>query len=831
LNGDKFSHDQVITQIVTVVAVRGKPLSGDLSKELLQLGSVAFEEQESCSLAYFQSPSTALNAAIEIVSEHKDALTVGISTAEVSGDLSKLRLSQEADTLAQIAGAGEIIVSLTVQELVRTFAGSETRFYDLGSQDIDSTGTKVKAFAVADSRLPESRLITSNRRPYLAHRFIGRQKELESLGAMVETSRLISILGDPGIGKSALAARFDLEVQDNFNDGSRWVDLSLVSAPHLLLYQIAKALDVLTYTNSSVHLRIQNSIADKEMLLVLDGTPGLEHQVADFCEQILRECHNVVIVTTGLRRLDINFEEPYILSGLDLPLPFESIDAIGTYDAVEFFLKEAITADSGFRLSPDNVNDVVGIVNILEGSPEALTIVASRLATLSARQLHGRLKDDLLGALKGSGKQGVQKALDLTVSLLSPWAKALFESLSVFAGLFDIEATEAVCCSEVLDEAALHAALKELCDLRLVRRLSRSGGDPAFFVPLVAREYAKTQLAKSGHARKLESRKKAWLDARLNSISGAIAVGGSEALDQLDVLYEDLRVQWHDQLRAGKSRGVIKVMVAIAGYWFQRGYYSEGLEVVEELLAAKGVEPSHDLGRILTAATFMAFRSGRYEEARSYVRMAVRYLTAAQAYGDLGKALGAAGGLAFETNHLRAALKLLRRANALAEQYLDPGNKRIALQNLAAVLIASDELIEGGMILERLAAETESQWADLSLINNQASLRARQGDLRGTREKLLIGCERITKTPDPNLLSSLYSTAAWAAMEAGRLTEASSLLKASTDIAEHYALALSPRREIKRQVLMEMLGSSDQSARVWNPNSPVDLLRSLVLNW
>ena len=833
-NATERSPAPASAQIITLVWIRGSLPEYDLGKFLLNLGAFAFENSPQGGMASFASPSLALKAAIDAVSVGPDQLRAGISTAEVMTEIARLRLVDEVQTLSLMAETGQIIVSLPFQELVRTSAAEDTRFLSLGTRNMSNSGGQISAFVVSNSRLPESPEISSPRRPYLGQRFLGRINEIAYLNELTDRGKLISLLGTSGVGKTALASRFASEcLDDKFRDGSFWVDLTSVSRPFLLVHQIAKALDIPNYDESSVVSRVSSFLGEKDALLILDGTSGLEDAVASLCERLMRDCTNLVILTTGLRRLGIKGEEPFVVEGLELPLAMESVDAVRSYDSVQLFLKEASLVDPDFRLTAGNLNQVVAIVTILEGFPQALIMAASRLSVLTIEQLSSRLRDDPLSELRDplspDGSKGIELAFSMTLAGVSPWAQALYERLSIFEGPFDLEAAESVCFDEELPKGAIHPALRELCEMHLVRKWSKQSKVRAFFLPNLAKEFALRLSSASDSRKDLLAKKAAYVDARLLRVIEEVSTGKAEILDEFDLLYEDAFKRWKHLLTTKHAPQVGGEISKVAGYWFQRGYFSEGLEIIADVLASKDLEEWPEFGKMLVVGAWMAMRLGQLTLANKYARIAVRFSFEADNLKELVMALNIAGCLALDSNRPRTAYRLLRRASELGEFYCDKRTWRTIQLNYSLALSERGMWKAAEELMETLRKEsTGSEWSDLTLLANVADLRLQQDDVQGCFELLRLASDQLTTTPDPSVLNVLYSTAAWAALKAGREADAITLLHAYSAIVEHFGLTLSPRRSRRRERLVQFLGCDPIGPVDWSPTSPTALMASLI---
>lgn len=302
--------------------------------------------------------------------------------------------------------------------------------------------------------------------------FVGRTSELTELSAMLSRSRLTTLTGVGGVGKSRLALHAARQAQDRFPDGVWLVELSGLRDASLLGHTVAAALRVPDNTAREPLVALTEHLADREALLVLDGYDELCPQVAELTAALLRRAPAVRVLAAGRRSLGVTGE--HLLPVEPLPAP----DADG--DAVRLFARRAAAVLPGFAVTGANSGPVVELCARLDGLPLALELAAVRLRALSVEQVLDRL-DDRFRLLTGGDPsaparhRALRTAIGWSHELCTPRERLLWARLSVFAGRFDLEAVEYVCACPDLPEDEITETVEALVSQSVLS--CETGGD------------------------------------------------------------------------------------------------------------------------------------------------------------------------------------------------------------------------------------------------------------------------------------------------------------------------------------------------------------------
>lgn len=331
---------------------------------------------------------------------------------------------------------------------------------------------------------------------------IGRADALAALTGRLETARLVTLTGTGGVGKSRLARHAASIMQDRFCDGVWLADLSTVRDPLLLDLAVTEALALADHTGRPPRTVLADHLADRELLLVLDGFEQLVDACADLTAALLRRAPRLRVLAVGRRPLGLTGEHT---------LPLAPLDAA---EAAALFTDRAASVVTGFTATAAGAPRIAELCRRLDGIPLALELAAGRLRALSVEQLLDRL-DDGLGLLTGTTRdvpprhRALRTAIGWSHELCTPGERLLWARLSVFAGHFDLDAVEYVCAGPELPDETLLDVLGELVAQSVVIREESPAGVRYRLLETV-RAYGAGWLAATGDADRLRRRHRDW---------------------------------------------------------------------------------------------------------------------------------------------------------------------------------------------------------------------------------------------------------------------------------------------------------------------------------
>ncbi|RMI30124.1 protein kinase domain-containing protein [Nocardia stercoris] len=445
--------------------------------------------------------------------------------------------------------------------------------------------------------------------------FVGRRGELAELRNLLAGSRLVTLTGMGGVGKTRLARQAAAAAQGNFPDGVWDIDLAEVRDPSLVAHVAAAAIGVPVDSARPVQGLLLEFLRSKEALLVVDNCEQVVASTAALAETLLAGCPRLQILATSREPLDIAGETVRRLMPLGAPAAGseQPLRELAKYDAVTLFTDRAAAAVPGFTLTEDNRAAVVAICTRLDGLPLAIELAAARLRSMSPTQILQRLTDRFTLLTRGhrtapTRQQTLRWCIDWSYQLCTAAEQRLWARLSVFAGGFELDAVEAVCGVDT-EAAELDDALSGLVDKSIVIR-EELDGTVRFRMLETVREYGQEKLCEAGTDADLRRRHRDWcaqlvLDAEPDWISGR----------QQDLLtrFEHERGNVRAALEFCMSdpaeqsaQAAIHISADLLMFWSFRGLFGEGRRWLDRALAHPGAMSVTDRVRAVHADVFLA---------------------------------------------------------------------------------------------------------------------------------------------------------------------------------------------------------------------------------
>ena len=432
--------------------------------------------------------------------------------------------------------------------------------------------------------------------PTAAGPLIGRAGELTELQALLThgETRLLTLIGPGGVGKTCLALEAAADLRDAFADGTAFVDLAAVTDPALVPDAIARGLGY--EARSSPLAVLTRALADLRLLLVLDNFEQVV-TAAPAIAQLLAAAPHLRILVTSRTPLRIKHEQEYAVAPLEFPPESvhelareQQVHELDTYAAVQLFVRRAAAVQPHFVLTEENGAAVAAICRRLDGLPLAIELAAAHVRLLTPAALLRRL-DRRLVLLAGGARdlparqQTLRATLDWSFQLLSTREQRVFARCGVFVGGAALEAVEVVCGTEERGEVV--STVTALLEQSLLHRGSDAHGEPRIAMLETIREYALEQLRASGAEATVRARHAAYYLGLAEA--SAPKLRGSEQLRWLDWLEAD-----HDNLRAagewfhaaGRTEEELRLAGALHWFWDRRGYLDEGRRRIRTALDA-----------------------------------------------------------------------------------------------------------------------------------------------------------------------------------------------------------------------------------------------------
>jgi predicted ATPase/DNA-binding SARP family transcriptional activator len=464
---------------------------------------------------------------------------------------------------------------------------------------------------------------------------IGRERELAELERLLAGSRLVTLTGPGGIGKTRLATEAARAQQARYPDGVAFVDLAALHDPTLVLPAVARALGVELSGGPPAATLLTAAIGERRLLLVCDNLEQVAGAGSDLAS-LLATCPNLALLATSRVRLRVRGEQEYPVPPLALPtMPRDGGDAplsSGEQSpAVALFVRRAQAARPGFVLTTENVAAVTAICRRLDGLPLAIELAAARVRVLTPEELRRRLVRplDVLGdsaADLPERQRTLRDTIAWSHALLTPAEQVLFRRLGIFAGGWTLAAAEAV-SDHVPDLTALSNTpavvelLAGLVDHSLVMaRPEPSDGETRFTMLETIREFALERLLASGEAEATERALEALLiHLAEEAESGFVGPEQTVWLDRIQAEHDNIRAALGGSLDRGETEVALTLAPAITPFWRARGFAAEGAGWLERALALAPDTPIERRATALDALGGLLIDLGDYHRAdRAY---------------------------------------------------------------------------------------------------------------------------------------------------------------------------------------------------------------------
>jgi predicted ATPase/class 3 adenylate cyclase len=578
-----------------------------------------------------------------------------------------------AARIADAAHGGQVIVSDATRGLVQHALPDGASLRDLGTHRLRGiAGPEPLHELVIEglrSDFPPPRTLDArpNNLPPQLTSFVGREEEIAEVVRLLGRTRLLTLTGPGGSGKSRLALQVAADLLTEFRDGSCFVDLSPVTDPALVPAAVANALGVPEAAGRPILDGVKEHLRHRELLQVVDNFEQVA-EAGPVLEELLLAAPKLRTMVTSRVVLSLRGEQEYAVPPLHvldpgrLPLDLSALRAV---EAVRLFCERALAASPRFALTEENAPVVAEITARLDGLPLAIELAATRTKVLTPTQILSRLKQRL-SILTSSSRslperqRTLRAAIAWSYDLLDPVERRLFARLSVFTGGWTFEAAEAVCDPTEFGLDALDG-LTSLVDKSLIRRSEPPGRPSRFSMLETIREFAHEQLEASGDLELVVERHADHYLRLAEEVEPHLtAEDQGEWLDRCDTEHANIRAALRWAIDRGEAGRAQAAAGALWRFWHQRGHLAEGRRWLEEILAM----PS---GQARTAAR--------------------------------AKALTAAGGIAWWSDQ-GASRALYEEALAIERELGDPARLAEALYNQSFAVAAEHDLTSAARLLD-----------------------------------------------------------------------------------------------------------------------------------
>jgi predicted ATPase/class 3 adenylate cyclase/DNA-binding CsgD family transcriptional regulator len=532
--------------------------------------------------------------------------------------------------LRAVAHGGQTVLSGATRDLVADRLPHGATLLDLGSHRLKDLGQPERVWQLCHPDLlnefpPLCSLATiSNNLPAQLTSFVGRERELAEVDEALHESRLVTLTGTGGCGKTRLAIHAAAEGAERYPDGLRWVELGRVSAGAMVAYSVARTFGLIEEEGRPVIETLSEQLAASNALLILDNCEHVIEACAELTQALLQAAPGVRILATSREGLGVPGELTWQVPSLD-------DDA-----RVRLFVERAAQVRPGFTAEGEEAEAVAQICRRLDGLPLAIELAAARVRMMPPARIATAL-DDRFRLLTGGGRTALprQQTLELSVAwshdLLDDSEKAMLRRLAVFAGGFTLEAAESVCADGIVDAYGVLEVLSRLVDKSLVHA-DVTEGEGRYRLLETIRVYAQGKLLEAGESETTRDRHRDYFLALAERVEPELMLrDGKVWLNRLELERDNVfsAAEWCDA--NGAYEPLLRLLTALVFFFELHSHLAQAGRWFARALAASDDGPSALRARAMWGAAHVALYGGDFEALGRYAPQA---LTMAEEIGD-----------------------------------------------------------------------------------------------------------------------------------------------------------------------------------------------------
>jgi predicted ATPase/class 3 adenylate cyclase len=508
-----------------------------------------------------------------------------------------------AARIANVAHGGQVLLSGTTAMLARPDLDPGTTLRDLGEHRLKDLALAEHIHQLVIEGLPNefpalrSLDRTPNNLPSQVTTFIGRDADIRQGLRLLDGTRLLTLTGPGGTGKTRLSLQLAAESASSFPDGLFWVPLAPISDPDLVPSTIAHALGVHVGGKEDPLQRVLEHVGGKKMLLVLDNFEQIL-PAASSVSALLGSGGDLKVITSSRAPLRISGEQEFPVPPLELPVleRLPSLEALAQSDAVKLFIERARAVKPDFMVTAENAASVAEICYRLDGLPLAIELAAARVKLLSPQAMLPRLRKglDLLASTspdRTDRQRTLRGAIAWSYDLLDNGLKRLFARSGVFVAGAMLEQLEAVCGPADEIGGDVLERVSQLLDNSLIRQLD-ADAEPRFRMLVTIREFALEKLVASDELAAIRRRhRNAYLALAERAAPEIQGNDQRRWLDLLELEHDNLRAALECAISEGAVDEASRLIFALWRFWQVRGYLREGRTWAERVLALPSADP------------------------------------------------------------------------------------------------------------------------------------------------------------------------------------------------------------------------------------------------
>lgn len=721
---------------------------------------------------------------------------MGVHTGESeerAGDFYGSEVNRAA-RLMSIGHGGQVLLSSATAMIVRDRLPADASILELGEHRLRDLEHPEYVYQLAHPDLPSefgplrSPSEAKHNLPEQLTTFVGRMKELAEVADLLDRSRLLTLIGPGGTGKTRLSLQAAAQSLHAYEDGVFFVDLTLLSDPSQIMGTIAETLGVRELSTEPVIDTLKRYLKDRQLLLVLDN---FEHLIkgSSGLGDLIRAAPDVDLLVTSREVLRVSGENTYRVPPLDLPDPDRKVEVsdLAQYEAVELFVKRAQAAHHGFELTDQNSTEVAEICRRLDGLPLAIELAAARTRMFPPKKLLEGLSDRLKllsGGMRDlpSRQQTLRSTIDWSYELLDESERALFARLAVFSGGGSLDAIEAVCGShpgmDILEN------LESLLDKSLIRQEYDFEGQPRFTMLETIHAFAQEKLMDRDDWAATQTAHAEWvLQFAERAEAGLFGRNSETWTERVRTEEGNMRVAL-ERCRSGKLDPELGVHLAgkLRYYWESTDKLTEGRAWLDSMLSISTEASAEARASAICGAGVLAYWQGDWSNCGKWCREA---LEVGRELGDqfvVGEAQHFLAHYSQNEGELDRAVDLLRES---LDNFLELDHSWGILRS--RVCLADAERLtqnyeRAARNFREIIQEYENRTKDLlyaASMSNYGNVLNRQGEYERALASFRKGIEFASELENATLLGFLFDGLAGTAILTSQPERSAQLMGAS----------------------------------------------------
>lgn len=529
-----------------------------------------------------------------------------------------------------------------------------------------------------------------NNLPFLLSNFIGREESISHVKKFLKESRIVTITGSGGSGKTRLALQTGADLTDEFAHGVFIAELAPVSDPSFIMQTIINSLGIKENAGKSPEETVIAYLKNKELLLILDNCEHMINDCSGISEMLLYKCENLKIIATSREALNSSGEHLYRIPALELP--DNSInytpDELMQNESVRLFSERALSVNSEFKINTSNIPAIIKLCNRLDGIPLAIELAAAYTKVLSAEKINERL-DDRFNLLTGGKRtalprhQTLKAMIDWSYDLLSEKEKILWNRLSVFNGGWTLEASENVCSGDIIQKNEILDLILKLTEKSIVNY--DAVRERYVFLESI-KQYGKEKLDESNETQDILSKHlNYYLELSESSEPELIRKDIHIWMEKLESDHGNFQsaIEW--SVTGGDREKSVRLAGALWSFWKIRGHYSTGIRHLENILKNTDGVSESALGKAYYCRGILTMLNGDYEKSKLYYKESLMLRRKSQDKSGIADTLNSLGSAEYYSGNYEQALNYYEESYALRKE---SGNKHgiaMSLNNLGNI--------------------------------------------------------------------------------------------------------------------------------------------------